>query len=86
MADLAGDDSRFFLGHSSGGGALISSFASYAIEKRFSAHPEKFGTGVIEGVAGPEAANNSGAQAAFIPLLTLEFQPMSSRPSSSARS
>ena len=68
---LRGTILGFFLGILPGGGALISSFASYAIEKRFSAHPEKFGTGVIEGVAGPEAANNSGAQAAFIPLLTL---------------
>jgi len=68
---LRGTILGFFLGILPGGGALISSFASYAIEKRFSTHPEKFGTGVIEGVAGPEAANNSGAQAAFIPLLTL---------------
>ena len=50
---------------------MISSFAAYAVEKRFSKHPEKFGTGIIEGVAGPEAANNAGAQASFIPLLTL---------------
>jgi putative tricarboxylic transport membrane protein len=44
---------------------------AYAVEKRFSKHPERFGTGMIEGVAAPEAANNSAAQAAFIPLLTL---------------
>ena len=52
-----------------GGGALISSFASYTLEKRLSKKP--FGTGVIEGVAGPETANNSGATGAFLPLLTL---------------
>ena len=61
----------FFIGILPGGGALISSFASYAIEKKVSKHPEKFGKGAIEGVAGPESANNSAAQAAFIPLLTL---------------
>lgn len=61
----------FFLGILPGGGALISSFVSYAIEKRFSKHPDKFGKGAIEGVAGPEAANNSATGGAFIPLLTL---------------
>jgi putative tricarboxylic transport membrane protein len=61
----------FFLGILPGGGAVISSFASYAIEKRFSKYPEKFGTGVIEGVAAPEAANNAAAQGAFIPMVTL---------------
>jgi putative tricarboxylic transport membrane protein len=61
----------FFLGILPGGGAVISSFVSYAIEKKCSRHPEKFGTGAIEGVAGPEAANNSATGGAFIPLLTL---------------
>jgi putative tricarboxylic transport membrane protein len=61
----------FFLGILPGGGALISSFVSYGIEKRFSKHPEKFGQGAIEGVAGPESANNSATGGAFIPLLTL---------------
>ena len=61
----------FWLGILPGGGAVLSSFVAYAVEKRFSKHPEKFGTGLIEGVASPEAANNSAAQAAFIPLLTL---------------
>jgi len=61
----------FFLGILPGGGALISGFASYAIEKRISRYPEKFGTGMIEGVAGPETANNAAAQASFIPLLSL---------------
>lgn len=61
----------FFLGILPGGGALISSFVSYGIEKRFSKHPEKFGQGAIEGVAGPESANNAATGGAFIPLLTL---------------
>jgi len=61
----------FFLGILPGGGALISSFVSYAIEKRVSKNPERFGQGAIEGVAGPETANNSATGGAFIPLLTL---------------
>jgi putative tricarboxylic transport membrane protein len=61
----------FFLGILPGGGAVVSSFTSYAVEKRFSKYPEKFGTGVIEGVAGPETANNAGSTGAFVPLLTL---------------
>ncbi len=61
----------FFLGILPGGGAVIASFVSYAIEKRVSKHPEEFGKGAIEGVAAPEAANNAAAQGAFIPLLTL---------------
>jgi putative tricarboxylic transport membrane protein len=65
----------FFLGILPGGGAVIASFASYAIEKRMSATPERFGKGAIEGVAGPEAANNSAAGGAFIPLLTLGIPP-----------
>lgn len=61
----------FFLGILPGGGAIIASFTSYAVEKRFSKTPEKFGTGMIAGVAAPEAANNSASGGAFIPLLTL---------------
>jgi putative tricarboxylic transport membrane protein len=61
----------FFLGIIPGGGAVIASFASYAIEKKVSKHPEEFGKGAIQGVAGPEAANNAAAGGAFIPLLTL---------------
>jgi len=61
----------FFLGILPGGGAAVSSFTSYAIEKRVSKHPEKFGTGMIQGVAGPETANNAAVGGAFIPLLTL---------------
>ncbi len=61
----------FLLGVLPGGGALISSFVAYAIEKKLSKHPEEFGKGAIEGVAGPETANNSATGGAFIPLLTL---------------
>jgi putative tricarboxylic transport membrane protein len=61
----------FFLGIIPGGGAVIASFSSYAIEKKVSKHPEEFGKGAIQGVAGPEAANNAGAGSSFIPLLTL---------------
>jgi putative tricarboxylic transport membrane protein len=61
----------FFLGILPGGGAMVSSFASYALEKKISKHPEKFGTGTIEGVAGPESANNAATEGAFVPLLTL---------------
>jgi putative tricarboxylic transport membrane protein len=50
---------------------VIGSFASYALEKKLSRHPERFGHGAIEGVAGPESANNSAVSGAFIPLLTL---------------
>jgi putative tricarboxylic transport membrane protein len=61
----------FFLGILPGGGAVLASFVSYAVERRLSHHPERFGTGVIEGVAGPETANNAAAQSSFIPLLAL---------------
>jgi len=61
----------FFLGIIPGGGGLLASLMSYAIEKKVSKHPEKFGKGAIEGVAGPETANNAGAGGSFIPLLTL---------------
>jgi len=59
------------LGVLPGGGAMLSSFASYAFEKKLSRHPEEFGRGAIEAVAGPESANNAGAQTSFIPMLTL---------------
>ena len=61
----------FFMGLVPGGGAIIASFASYAIEKKMAKHPEEFGHGAIQGVAGPEAANNAAASGNFIPLLTL---------------
>ncbi len=60
-----------FLGILPGGGAMLSSFASYSIEKKVSRTPGRFGRGAIEGVAGPESANNAGAQTSFIPMLTL---------------
>jgi putative tricarboxylic transport membrane protein len=61
----------FFLGLLPGGGALLASFVSYAMEKKVAKHPERFGKGDIRGVAGPETANNAGAGGAFIPLLSL---------------
>jgi putative tricarboxylic transport membrane protein len=61
----------FFLGALPGGGAILATFASYTIEKKISKHPEKFGKGAIEGVAGPESANNAAEQASFIPWLSL---------------
>jgi putative tricarboxylic transport membrane protein len=63
------------LGILPGGGAVVASFAAYTFEKRVSKHPERFGSGVIEGVAAPEAANNAAAQTSFIPLLTLGIPP-----------
>jgi putative tricarboxylic transport membrane protein len=59
------------LGILPGGGAMLSAFASYMIEKKIAKDPSRFGKGAIEGVAGPESANNAGAQTSFIPLLTL---------------
>jgi len=59
------------LGVLPGGGAILASFSSYALEKKISKTPERFGKGAIEGVAGPESANNAGAQTSFIPMLTL---------------
>ncbi len=59
------------LGILPGGGAILAAFASYTVEKRLSDHPEEFGKGAIAGVAGPESANNAGAQTSFIPMLTL---------------
>jgi TctA family transporter len=68
---LRGTGLGAFLGILPGGGAVLSSFSSYTIEKKLSKTPEKFGTGMIEGVAGPESANNAAAQTSFIPMLTL---------------
>jgi putative tricarboxylic transport membrane protein len=61
----------FSLGLLPGGGAMIASFASYMLERRLAKDPARFGRGAVEGVAGPEAANNAAAQASFIPLLCL---------------
>ena len=68
---LRGTTLGSILGILPGGGAVLASFATYAMEKKISKHPEEFGKGAIEGVAGPEAANNAGAQTSFIPMLTL---------------
>ena len=63
------------LGILPGNGAVLGPFASYSLEKKLAADPSRFGNGAIEGVAGPESANNAGAQTAFIPLLTLGIPP-----------
>jgi putative tricarboxylic transport membrane protein len=63
------------LGILPGNGAVLGPFASYAIEKRLAKDPSRFGRGAIEGVAGPESANNAGAQTSFIPLLSLGIPP-----------
>jgi putative tricarboxylic transport membrane protein len=68
---LRGSIVGFFVGVLPCAGATIASFFSYAIERRVSRHPERFGTGAIEGVAGPEAANNASVGGAMVPLLTL---------------
>jgi TctA family transporter len=59
------------LGILPGGGAVLASFATYAMEKKLAKDPSEFGKGAIQGVAGPESANNAGAQTSFIPMLTL---------------
>lgn len=61
----------FLIGILPGGGGVMSSLISYSMEKKISKHPETFGKGAIEGVAGPETANNASSTSAFIPLLTL---------------
>ncbi|MBE0616191.1 MAG: tripartite tricarboxylate transporter permease [Burkholderiales bacterium] len=61
----------FLIGLLPGGGAILGSLLSYTMEKRVSAHPERFGKGAIAGVAGPESANNAAATSSFVPLLTL---------------
>jgi putative tricarboxylic transport membrane protein len=63
------------LGILPGGGAVLSSFAAYSLEKKLADNPGRFGNGAIEGVAAPESANNAGAQTSFIPLLTLGIPP-----------
>ncbi|MGO4174494.1 tripartite tricarboxylate transporter permease [Bosea sp. TAF32] len=71
MPILRGTGIGAILGVLPGGGALLSSFAAYAIEKKIAKDPSRFGHGAIEGVASPESANNAGAQTSFIPMLTL---------------
>lgn len=61
----------FLIGIIPGSAHIISSFVSYGIERRISRHPERFGKGAIEGVAGPESANNAAATGAFVPMLAL---------------
>ncbi|MCW0235073.1 MAG: tripartite tricarboxylate transporter permease [Ferrovibrio sp.] len=63
------------LGILPGGGSILAAFTSYGLEKRLSRRPEEFGHGAVEGLAGPESANNAAAQASFIPLLTLGIPP-----------
>ena len=65
----------FLLGILPGGGAILATFVSYAVEKKISRTPEKFGKGAIEGVAGPESANNAAAGGSLIPLLSLGIPP-----------
>jgi TctA family transporter len=70
-AVLRGTGLGSILGLLPGGGAMLASFGSYALEKKLAKDPSRFGKGAIQGVAGPESANNAGAQTSFIPLLTL---------------
>lgn len=70
---LRGTTLGSLLGILPGGGAALASFGAYALEKRVSKHADELGTGAIEGIAAPEAANNAGAQMSFIPMLTLGF-------------
>jgi len=72
---LRGTLTGAILGILPGNGAVLGPFASYTMEKKLAKDPKRFGRGAIEGVAGPEAANNAGAQTAFIPLLTLGIPP-----------
>jgi TctA family transporter len=70
-AALRGTGLGAVLGVLPGGGATLSAFAAYVLEKKVARDPSRFGRGAIEGVAGPEAANNAGAQTSFVPTLTL---------------
>ena len=74
-AVLRGTALGSILGILPGGGALLASFAAYTLEKKVAKDPCKFGKGAIQGVAGPESANNAGAQTSFIPMLTLGIPP-----------
>jgi TctA family transporter len=74
-AVLRGTAIGSMLGILPGGGALLASFAAYGLEKKVSKRPKEFGKGAVEGVAGPESANNAAAQTSFIPLLTLGIPP-----------
>ncbi len=74
-AVLRGTAIGSLLGVLPGGGALISAFAAYMVEKKIAKDPSRFGQGAVEGVAGPESANNAGAQTSFIPLLAMGIPP-----------
>jgi putative tricarboxylic transport membrane protein len=74
-AILRGTGIGFFFGILPGAGTVVSGFTSYAVEKKISKHPKKFGTGMIQAVAGPETANNAAVGGAFIPLLSLGIPP-----------
>jgi putative tricarboxylic transport membrane protein len=74
-ASLRGTLLGCVLGVLPGGGAVLSAFAAYSLERKLAKDPTRFGKGAIEGVAGPESANNAGAQTAFIPMLTLGIPP-----------
>jgi TctA family transporter len=74
-AILRGTGLGSVLGILPGGGALLSAFAAYTLEKKLAKDPSQFGKGAIRGVAAPESANNAGAQTSFIPLLTLGIPP-----------
>ncbi len=74
-AILRGTGLGSVLGILPGGGALLAAFAAYTLEKKIAKDPSRFGKGAIQGVAGPESANNAGAQTSFIPLLTLGIPP-----------
>ncbi|MEY3848398.1 MAG: hypothetical protein RL615_1388 [Pseudomonadota bacterium] len=72
---LRGTSIGSILGVLPGGGAALAAFAAYSVEKKTSKHSAEFGKGAIEGVAGPESANNAASQTSFIPLLTLGIPP-----------
>ena len=74
-AILRGTVLGFLLGILPGGGAILASFLSYGVEKKLAKDPSRFGKGAIEGVAGPETANNAAAGGALIPLLSLGIPP-----------
>jgi putative tricarboxylic transport membrane protein len=74
-AILRGTGIGFLLGVLPGAAAIVSTFVSYGMEKKISKHPERFGEGAIEGVAGPESANNAAASGGFVPLMALGIPP-----------
>src|SRR5207249_851143 len=79
-AVLRGTALGSMLGILPGGGAMLSAFASYAVEKKLAKDPSQFGRGAIQGVAGPESANNAGAQTAFFGFLGVLFMKLECEP------